>query len=82
VREHLPGIAVAILRWKLRPWNGVAPLHTDWFAARGLRALGDGERAEADGRVSQAPTVVERPRWQGQPISDHDPVVVDVAPVA
>jgi hypothetical protein len=52
----------------------------DWFAGRGLRALGAGEASEDDGRTSLSPTVFERTRWEGTAISDHDPVLVDVAP--
>lgn len=76
VRDHLPEIAVKLLRWRLKPWNGVAPLKIDWFAGRGVRALGDGERV--DGRESRAPTSLEKPRWDGVLLSDHDPIVVDV----
>lgn len=79
VLEYLPGVAVKILRWRLRPWNGVAPLKIDWFAGRGVRALGAGEMVDMDGRVSRAPLSIEKPRWQGTLLSDHDPIVVDVA---
>jgi endonuclease/exonuclease/phosphatase family metal-dependent hydrolase len=79
IRDHLPGFVVHLLRWRLKPWNGVAPLKIDWFAARGLRALGGGERRDPGGRESMSPTVFERARWQGQALSDHDPVLVDVA---
>ena len=79
VRDYLPEIAVKILRWKLKPWNGVAPLKIDWFAARGLRPLESGERTDSDGRTSLAPSPIERPRWQGRLLSDHDPIVVDIA---
>jgi endonuclease/exonuclease/phosphatase family metal-dependent hydrolase len=79
VRDHLPEIAVKVLRYKLRPWNGVAPLKVDWFAGRGLRALKAGEEEEPSGRKSLAPTVFERARWDDVQISDHDPVLVDVA---
>lgn len=78
VREHLPGIAVSLLRWKLRPWNGVAPIKVDWFAGRGVRALKDGEEVDPDGRRSLSPKVFERARWQGGPLSDHDPILVDI----
>jgi len=78
VRDYLPGVAVRILRWKLAPWNGVAPLKLDWFAGRGVRALGTGELREESGRESTAPTVVEKPRWDGELLSDHDPIVVDL----
>ena len=80
VREHVPGVFVHLLRRKLRPWNGVVPLKLDWFVARGLRACRDGELTEPDGRESRAPDVLERPRFQGEILSDHDPVVVDVLP--
>lgn len=83
IRDHLPEIFVSILRYKLRPWSGVAPMKLDWFAGRGLEALREGEvRDEGSGeggsRVSLSPTVFERTRWEGVPISDHDPVLVDV----
>ena len=80
VRDHVPGVVVHFLRWKLRPWNGKVPIKVDWFAARGLRALAAGELEDAGGRKSQAPTVLERARWQGEWVSDHDPIVVDVVP--
>jgi endonuclease/exonuclease/phosphatase family metal-dependent hydrolase len=78
IRDHLPAFVVPLLRWRLKPWNGVAPLKIDWFAARGLRALRGGEAREPGGRESLDPTVFERVRWQGQVISDHDPILVDV----
>jgi len=71
VTEMLPGFAVKILRWKLKPWNGVAPLKIDWFAGRGLQPLGEAES-------SLAPTVLARPSWEGTLLSDHDPIVVDL----
>ncbi|MBP7126905.1 endonuclease/exonuclease/phosphatase family protein [Myxococcota bacterium] len=80
IREHLPEFAVWVLRWRLRPWNGVAPLRMDWMAVRDLRPLGDGEAADPGGRHSRGPRVVERPLWQGNRISDHDPLVLDVSP--
>jgi endonuclease/exonuclease/phosphatase family metal-dependent hydrolase len=78
VKDYLPMLAVDILRWKLRPWNGVAALKLDWLAGRGLRALGDGEVVDADGRRSQGPHTVPRPSFEGVMLSDHDPVLADV----
>lgn len=80
VREHLPGIAVHILCWKLKPWNGVCPLRVDWLAGRGLRALAEGETVEADSRASGAPRSIVKPLHDGQRISDHDPILADVVP--
>lgn len=64
VRDHLPRFAVDLLRYKLRPWDGVTPLKLDWFAGRGLQPSGQ--------------RVFHRPRWDGRSLSDHDPVMVDV----
>jgi endonuclease/exonuclease/phosphatase family metal-dependent hydrolase len=80
IKDHLPGFVASLLRWKLRPWNGVAPLKIDWFVGRGLDALGAGDVREPCGRVSVAPHVLERASHEGVRISDHDPMVVDVVP--
>jgi hypothetical protein len=50
----------------------------DWFAARGLTALREGEMEDPDGRRSLSPAVIEKPRWEGVRLSDHDPMVVDI----
>lgn len=78
VRDYLPEIFVKILAWRLKPWNGIAPIRIDWFAARGVLALADGEVREQSGRASLAPQGFEKPRRQGALLSDHDPIVVDV----
>jgi endonuclease/exonuclease/phosphatase family metal-dependent hydrolase len=80
LRDHVPGAAVHLVRWKLAPYGGVVPLKIDWFAGRGVRALGHDELVEPSGRSSRAPAVLERARWQGEPVSDHDPIVVDFVP--
>jgi endonuclease/exonuclease/phosphatase family metal-dependent hydrolase len=74
VSEQLPAIAVKILRWKLRPWGGVAPIKVDWFAGRGLEVLhGQDERGPL------SPTTVVKPGVDDVRLSDHDPIVVDVS---
>ncbi len=78
VTDHLPGFMLRYLRYKLRPWGGVAPLKLDWFATRGLRALAADELCEASGRRSLGPTVFPRPTWGGRRLSDHDPILVDL----
>lgn len=80
VRDHMPGWAVDVLRYKLRPWGGVAPLKIDWFAGRGIRALGPSEIVQPDGRASRGPTVFERASHDGVRLSDHDPLLVDWIP--
>jgi endonuclease/exonuclease/phosphatase family metal-dependent hydrolase len=41
------------------------PLRLDWFAGKGLSPIGNG--------------VIPRANWEDQPISDHDPIYVDLA---
>lgn len=53
------------LQRRLRPWKGVVPARLDWFAGRGV--------------VPVAPSVIEAPRRDGQPVSDHSPISVDIA---
>ena len=79
VMEHLPKFAIDILRRKLKPWNGVAELKIDWFAGRGTRPLQRAEFTDPNGRTSIAPTTLCKPTVQGVRISDHDPILVDIA---
>jgi endonuclease/exonuclease/phosphatase family metal-dependent hydrolase len=63
-RDYLPP---PVLRWlmrRLEPWHGTVPMRMDWFAGRRLDPL----RCRT----------VERPRYKGMRISDHNPLVVDV----
>jgi endonuclease/exonuclease/phosphatase family metal-dependent hydrolase len=62
-RDYLPAPMLRWLTRKLEPWSGCVPLRMDWFAGRGLRPLRS--------------SVLERPRYQGGHVSDHDPVIVD-----
>ena len=66
--DYLPGpVGRWIIRWverRLSPWDGRVPLRLDWFAGTGLRP--------------RAPQVIERPTAQGRPISDHNPILVDL----
>lgn len=56
-----------LLRRLLRPWNGRVASRLDWFAARNLRALSAGVAAPLGS--------------DGRPVSDHSPILVEVAPV-
>jgi endonuclease/exonuclease/phosphatase family metal-dependent hydrolase len=62
--QYVPQAMWRWLQWRLEPWGGVVPLRLDWFAGRGLTPL--------------AATVVERPRWKGERIADHNPILVDL----
>ncbi len=73
VRDHVGSLGVKLLRWRLAPWNGKAPLKVDWFAGRNLRPAGPDPAAGA-----LAPLALERFRPSGRRASDHDPIIADV----
>lgn len=52
----------------------------DWLAARGIRALPDGAMMDAEtGVKSIHPQTLKNLSDNGRPLSDHDPIVIDVA---
>ncbi|MCW5828466.1 MAG: endonuclease/exonuclease/phosphatase family protein [Deltaproteobacteria bacterium] len=73
VRDQVGLIGVKLLRWRLAPWNGKAPLKVDWFSGRNLSPAGP---EPASGAL--APLVLERFRPGGRKASDHDPVIADI----
>ncbi len=52
------------LQRRIEPWGGAVPMRMDWLAGRGVRP-------------TEAWTV-ERPRFQGGHVSDHDPIGVEL----
>ena len=69
---RIPKFLLTYLRHKLARYNGRVPLRLDWFAARGLKTV-----TQPSGDYGP-PKVIDRPLWQGQPVSDHSPIVVDL----
>lgn len=63
--EYVPTAWWRWLQRKMEPMGGVVPLRLDWFAGRGIGA-------------SHA-TLVERAAWDGVRVSDHNPIIVDLA---
>ena len=66
VMSFPPAPVIRAIAWYLGRLGGVAPFKLDWFAARGLQPVG-------------APEVIHRPSHGGHRVSDHDPVLLDVA---
>jgi endonuclease/exonuclease/phosphatase family metal-dependent hydrolase len=65
LREWVPAWCFAFIRWALRNHGGRCPMKLDWFATCGLRV--------------ENPVVIHDLRdGRGDPLSDHDPVGVDV----
>lgn len=74
----------APVRWWIKQRvgpNGLTlELRLDWLAARGLRALRAGEMIDTDtGITSIDPQTFSNLKHNGQLLSDHDPIVVDLA---
>lgn len=66
LREWVPAWCFAFIRWALRNHDGKCPLKIDWLAVKGLTA--------------SAPRVLHQFReGRKPPLSDHDPIGVDVA---
>lgn len=66
LREWVPAWCFAFIRWALRNHGGRCPLKIDWFAVRGL--------------TGREPAVLHEFReGRNPPLSDHDPIGVDVA---
>lgn len=63
--EWVPSWCFAFMRWALRNHGGRCPLKIDWFATRGVHACD--------------PVVLHEFRECDAPLSDHDPIGVDVA---
>jgi endonuclease/exonuclease/phosphatase family metal-dependent hydrolase len=63
--DWVPGWCFAFIHWALRNHGGQCPLKLDWFATRGLRCAN--------------PVVLHELRnGQGEPLSDHDPIGLEV----
>jgi endonuclease/exonuclease/phosphatase family metal-dependent hydrolase len=62
--EWVPNWCFAFMRWALRNHGGRCPIKIDWFATRGVRA--------------RDPVVLHEFRECDGPLSDHDPIGVDI----
>lgn len=62
--EWVPNWCFAFMRWALRNHGGRCPIKIDWFATRGVQV--------------RDPVVLHEFRECDAPLSDHDPVGVDV----
>jgi hypothetical protein len=65
LNEWVPSWCFKFIRWSLRNHGGRCPLKLDWFAVRGLKV--------------ENPTVIhDLARDYGVPLSDHDPIALDL----
>ncbi len=65
LRDRVPSWCFALMRWRLREHSGPCPLRLDWFATRDLKC--------------SAPVVLHHLSGRGGvPLSDHDPIAVEI----
>lgn len=77
------GLPLPIRKWvnrRIGPGGLTLELRLDWLAARGPRALRAGEVTDAEtGVMSVDAQTFNNLTHNGRPLSDHDPIVVDLA---
>jgi endonuclease/exonuclease/phosphatase family metal-dependent hydrolase len=78
--RRLPAPMRLWVRRRIGPSGLLLEFRLDWLAARGVRALGAGEVIDAESGVEsvKAQTIAGLAH-AGQPLSDHAPIVVDLA---
>ncbi|MGA9774093.1 MAG: endonuclease/exonuclease/phosphatase family protein [Blastocatellia bacterium] len=81
--EDSRGLPSPVRKWvnrRIGPGGLSLELRLDWLAARGLRALKAGEMLDAEtGVTSVDAQTFNNLTHDGRPLSDHDPIVVDLA---
>jgi endonuclease/exonuclease/phosphatase family metal-dependent hydrolase len=60
----LPRPVFQWLQRRIEPWHGAVPMRMDWLAGRGVQPT--------------SAWTVERPRFRGGHVSDHDPIAVEL----
>jgi endonuclease/exonuclease/phosphatase family metal-dependent hydrolase len=77
----LPNPLKRLVRWRFGP-KASLDFRLDWLAGRGLKVLACGEVVdEATGVSSTSAQTIIGLRYRGCPVSDHDPIVADIASV-
>ncbi|HYE74757.1 MAG TPA: hypothetical protein VEF04_15570, partial [Blastocatellia bacterium] len=79
-KSRLPALLAEMIERRLAPYNNQLDFRLDWILGRNVRPLNDGDVIDsASGISSLAPqTIKGLSNWQGNQISDHDPITADV----
>jgi endonuclease/exonuclease/phosphatase family metal-dependent hydrolase len=76
----LPGPLKGLVRRRYGAGARSLDFRLDWLAGRHLKPLKEGEVVDATSGVSSiSPTTRTRLEYRGLPVSDHNPIVVDIA---
>ncbi|MEL6820192.1 MAG: hypothetical protein AAFP70_00425 [Calditrichota bacterium] len=67
-RKWAPEFIHNWLKEILKPYGGEVPFRLDWMAGRGFDSA----------RTIVTPVGLEKPVWEDQRLSDHDPLIVDI----
>jgi hypothetical protein len=77
--KRLPGAMKWWVGRRVGPGGVTLELRLDWLAARNLTVLGGGEAVDATTGVSSVPAQTLPADGEGGRLSDHHPIVVDLA---
>jgi len=78
--SDLPGPLKELVRRRFGARARSLDFRLDWLAGRQVRPLKQGEMVDAgSGARSISPTTIARLEYKGLPVSDHSPIVADVA---
>lgn len=76
----LPGFLAALINQQMARYNGQLDFRLDWMLGRAVRPLRQGEAMDAATNGASLPpqTIAGLRNAHGGPITDHDPITVDV----
>jgi endonuclease/exonuclease/phosphatase family metal-dependent hydrolase len=81
--SDLPGPLKELVRRRFGARARSLDFRLDWLAGRQVRPLKQGEMVDAgSGARSISPTTITRLEYKGLPVSDHSPIVADIAVTA
>ena len=77
LRDIIPNWCFKFIDWALKKNNGKCSFKIDWFAAKGLKLVHEGESFPGETLAPTSPKVISGLSYNGREASDHDAIVVD-----
>jgi endonuclease/exonuclease/phosphatase family metal-dependent hydrolase len=77
LKDLVPNWTFKFIDWACAKNDGKCSFKIDWFAAKGLQLLRDGEALEGADEAPHSPKVIGGLKYNGRECSDHDAIMVD-----
>ncbi|MEW6736567.1 MAG: endonuclease/exonuclease/phosphatase family protein [Acidobacteriota bacterium] len=77
LRDWIPQWCFSLVEWSLKPHGGKCSFKLDWFATKDLEVITDQAEYYYQDITATGPKVIGNLAVAGQPLSDHDAIVVD-----